>query len=69
MKLTNSLQLIDKLQQAGKIDNLQQVCGFGLCISTPGQTMLVSLYPLRHFWHLMNGILKTWTVTFLYTLL
>ena len=28
MKLTSLLQLVDKLrQQAGKIDNLQQVCG------------------------------------------
>ena len=32
MKLTSLLQLVDKLQQAGKIDNLQQVCGvFWLC--------------------------------------
>ena len=27
MKLTSLLQLVDKLQQAGKVDNLQQVCG------------------------------------------
>ena len=27
MKLTSLLQLVDKLQQAGKIDNSQQVCG------------------------------------------
>ena len=27
MKLTSLLQLVDKLQQAGKIDNLQQFCG------------------------------------------
>ena len=26
MKLTSLLQLVDKFQQAGKIDNLQQVC-------------------------------------------
>ena len=31
MKLTNLLQIVDNLQQAGKIDNLQQVCGvFGV---------------------------------------
>ena len=27
MKLTSLLQLVDKLQQASKIENLQQVCG------------------------------------------
>ena len=27
MKLTSLLKLVDKLQQAGKIDNLQQVSG------------------------------------------
>ena len=26
MKLTSLLQIVDKLQEAGKIDNLQQVC-------------------------------------------
>ena len=32
MKLTSLLELVDKLQQAGKIENLQQVCGaFRLC--------------------------------------
>ena len=33
MKLTSLLQLVDRLQQAGKIDNLQQVCSvFLLCM-------------------------------------
>ena len=35
MKSTSLLQLVDKLQQAGKIDNLQQVCrvfGFVACV-------------------------------------
>ena len=27
MKLTNLSQIVDRLQQAGKIDNLQRVCG------------------------------------------
>ena len=27
MKLTRLLQLVSELQQAGKIDNLQQTCG------------------------------------------
>ena len=30
--LTFLLQLVDKLQQAGKIDNLQQVCGAFLAV-------------------------------------
>ena len=33
MKLTSLLQLVDKLQQAGKIDNLQQVCDVFGCVS------------------------------------
>ena len=32
MKLTNVLELVDKLQQGGKIDNLQQVCGVFGCV-------------------------------------
>ena len=32
MKLTSLLQLVGKLQQAGKIDNLQQVCGVFDCV-------------------------------------
>ena len=32
MKLTSLLQLVDKLQQAGKIYNLQQVCGVFGCV-------------------------------------
>ena len=32
MKLTSLLQLVDKLQQIGKIDNLQQVCGVLGCV-------------------------------------
>ena len=32
MKLTSLLQPVDKLQQVGKIDNLQQVCGNFSCI-------------------------------------
>ena len=32
MKLTSLLQLVDKVQQAGKIDNLQQVCGGFGCV-------------------------------------
>ena len=32
MKLTSLLQLVDKLQQAGKIDNLQQVCDVFGCV-------------------------------------
>ena len=31
--LTSLLQLFDKLQQAGKIDNLQQVCGVFGCVN------------------------------------
>ena len=31
MKLTNLLKLVDKMQQAGKIDNLQQVYGVFGC--------------------------------------
>ena len=34
MKLTSLLQLIDKLQKAGKTDNLQQICGVCSCIET-----------------------------------
>ena len=37
MKLTFLLQLVNKLQQVGEIDNLQQVCGvFGgvVCVKT-----------------------------------
>jgi hypothetical protein len=33
MKLTSLLQLVDNLQQAGKIDKLQQVCGVFGCVS------------------------------------
>ena len=32
MKLTSLLRLVDKLQLAGKIDNLEQVCGVLGCI-------------------------------------
>ena len=32
MKLTSLLQLVNKLQQAGKIDNLQQACGVFGCV-------------------------------------
>ena len=32
MKLTSLLQLDDKFQQAGKIDNLQQFCGVFGCV-------------------------------------
>ena len=32
MKLTSLLQLVDKLQQANKIDTLQQVCGVYGCV-------------------------------------
>ena len=32
MKLTSLLQLVDKLQQAGKVDNLQQVFGVSGCV-------------------------------------
>ena len=33
MKLTSLLQLVGKLQKAGKIDNLQQVCGVFGCVT------------------------------------
>ena len=33
MKLTSLLQLVDKLQKARKIDNLQRVCGISGCVS------------------------------------
>ena len=32
MKLTSFLQLVDKLQRAGKIDNLEQVCAIFGCV-------------------------------------
>ena len=32
MKLTSLLQLVSKLPQAGKIDNLQQACGVFGCV-------------------------------------
>ena len=32
IKLTSLLQLVDKLQQAGKIDNWQEVWRYSLCI-------------------------------------
>ena len=32
MKLTSLLQLVDKLQQVGKIDNFQQVCRVFGCL-------------------------------------
>ena len=32
MELTRFLEVVDKLQQAGKIDNLQQVCGVFGCV-------------------------------------
>ena len=32
VNLTDLLQLVDKLQQAGKIHNLQQVCGVSGCV-------------------------------------
>ena len=38
MKLTSLLQLVDKLQQAGKIDNLQQVCGISGCVGSHVKT-------------------------------
>ena len=34
MKLTSLLQFVDKLQQVGKINNLQQVCGVFGCVLT-----------------------------------
>ena len=34
MKFTSLLQLVNKLQQAGKIDNLQQACGVFGCLHT-----------------------------------
>ena len=33
MKSTDLMQLVDKLQQAGKIHNLQQDCGVSGCVS------------------------------------
>ena len=45
MKLTSLLQLVGKLQKAGKIDNLQQVCGVFGCVtdnSDKGEQSLVS---------------------------
>ena len=35
MKLTSLLQFFNKLQQAGKIDNLQQVCDVFSCVGLP----------------------------------
>ena len=32
MKSTDLLQLVDNLQQAGKVRNLQQVCGVSGCV-------------------------------------
>ena len=32
MKLTSLLEFVDKLQQAGKIENLQNVCGVFSCV-------------------------------------
>ena len=32
IKSTSLLELVDKLQQPGKIDNLQQVCGVFSCL-------------------------------------
>ena len=41
MKLTSLLQLVTELQQAGKIDNLQQTCGvFGCVEQSSGSTLL-----------------------------
>ena len=42
MKLTSLLQFVDKFQQAGKIDNLQQGCGiFGCVVIVPLLLMMV----------------------------
>ena len=35
MRLTSLLQVVNKLQQACKIDSLQQVCGVLGCIAMP----------------------------------
>ena len=35
MKLTSLLQFFNKLQEAGKIDNLQQVCDVFSCVGLP----------------------------------
>jgi hypothetical protein len=45
MKLTSLLQLVDKLQQAGKFDNLQQVCGVFGCV---GFNAIIPLKTLGH---------------------
>ena len=42
MKLTSSLQLFDKLQQAGKVDNLQQVFGVLGCVQVELHATVVS---------------------------
>jgi hypothetical protein len=42
MTSTSLLQLVDNLQQAGKIRNLQQVCGVSGCVDpTLPQSMIV----------------------------
>ena len=38
MKLASLLQLVDKLQQAGKTDNLQQVCDVFGCVGITDQS-------------------------------
>ena len=51
MKLKNLLQLVDKLQQSGKIDNLQQVGGVFGCVAGEMSQALVtkpqSLYTIK----------------------
>ena len=42
MKLTSLLQLVDKLQQVDKSDNLQQVCGVFGCVTGSGTHVKIS---------------------------
>ena len=50
MKFTSLLELVNKLQQAGKIDNLQQACGVFGCV--------LERCVLNHIWEHLQEIIN-----------
>ena len=47
MNSTDLLQLVDNLQQAGKIHNLQQICGVSGCVQDGNFTSIIFLNELE----------------------
>ena len=65
MKLTFLFQLVDKFQQAGKIDNLQQVCGVSWlcsCYHCPSPDFLISHLILQN--HTQHHSLRSTSAVF-----